>query len=190
MKKKIAYIIITAAIALTAFSIGRYTNGHDNINLNTVVDYVQTNEGIILHTVDKNGLSCTIDDTTITNTAKTFTGSYNLYLFAGNTGGSMSEPASVKIYSCQVYDNDVLVRDYIPAKLSDGTVGLYDKLNGLLYINAGTGTFISGGYALNLPVNIGGTWKNANEVFVNISGTWKTVESAFVNIGGTWKELG
>lgn len=44
--------------------------------------------------------------------------------------------------------------------------------------------------SLNLPVNIGGTWKNANEVFVNIGGTWKTVESAFVNIGGTWKELG
>ena len=44
--------------------------------------------------------------------------------------------------------------------------------------------------SLNLPVNIGGTWKNANEVFVNIGGTWKTVEAAFVNIGGTWKELG
>ena len=55
MKKKIAYIIIKAAIALTAFSIGRNTNGHDNINLNTVVDYVPVNDGIILHTVDKNG---------------------------------------------------------------------------------------------------------------------------------------
>ena len=43
---------------------------------------------------------------------------------------------------------------------------------------------------LNLPVNIGGTWKDANEVFVNIGRTWKTVETAFVNIGGTWKELG
>ena len=40
------------------------------------------------------------------------------------------------------------------------------------------------------PVNIGGTWKDANEAFVNIGGTWKTVEAAFVNIGGTWKELG
>ena len=42
---------------------------------------------------------------------------------------------------------------------------------------------------LNLHVNIGGTWKNANEAFVNIGGTWKTVEAAFVNIDGTWKEL-
>lgn len=44
--------------------------------------------------------------------------------------------------------------------------------------------------SLNLPVNIGGTWKDANEAFVNIGGTWKTVEAAFVNIGGIWKELG
>ena len=44
--------------------------------------------------------------------------------------------------------------------------------------------------SLNLPVNIGGTWKDANEAFVNIGGTWKTVEAAFVNIDGAWKKLG
>lgn len=44
--------------------------------------------------------------------------------------------------------------------------------------------------SLNIPVNVSGTWKNANEAFVNIGGTWKAVEAAFVNIGGTWKELG
>ena len=67
-------------------------------------------------------------------------------------------------------------------------------------ISGGTETGHTGnGYAritaikvgsLNLPVNIGGAWKDANEAFVNIGGTWKTVEAAFVNIGGTWKELG
>lgn len=44
--------------------------------------------------------------------------------------------------------------------------------------------------SLNLPVNIGGTWKKANEAFVNIGGTWKAVEAAFVNIGGAWKKIG
>lgn len=44
--------------------------------------------------------------------------------------------------------------------------------------------------SLNIPVNIGGTWKDANEAYVNIGGSWKTVEAAYVNIGGTWKELG
>ena len=55
MKKKLLYIITTAVIALTAFYIGRNTNGNDNINLNTVVDYVPVENGIILHTVDHTG---------------------------------------------------------------------------------------------------------------------------------------
>ena len=118
-----------------------------------------------------------------------FTANSSIYLFSVNNGGNYSK-ASMKVYSCQIYDDGTLIRDYIPAKLSDDTVGLYDKLNGLLYINAGTGTFEAGTNSLNLPVNIGGTWKDANEAFVNIGGTWKTVEAAFVNIGGTWKELG
>ena len=125
-----------------------------------------------------------------TASAVTFRCPSNLTLMALNRNGTIQEKTAGNLYSSKIYDNGTIIRDYIAAKLSDGTVGLYDKLNGLLYINVGTGTFISGGYALNLPVNIGGTWKDANEAFVNIGGTWKTVEAAFVNIGGTWKELG
>lgn len=44
--------------------------------------------------------------------------------------------------------------------------------------------------SLNIPVNIGGSWKDSEAVYVNIGGVWKEVEAAFVNIGGTWKELG
>ncbi len=44
--------------------------------------------------------------------------------------------------------------------------------------------------SLNIPVNIGGTWKDSEAVYVNIGGAWKEVEAAFVNINGTWKELG
>ena len=117
-----------------------------------------------------------------------FTANTSIYLFSVNNGGNYSK-ASMKLYSCRIYDNGILIRDYIAAKLADGTVGLYDKLHGLLYVNVGTGTFEAGPISLNLPVNIGGTWKDANEVFVNIGGTWKTVEAAFVNIDGTWKEL-
>ena len=55
MKKKLLYILTTAVIAATAFIIGRNTNGNDHINLNTVVDYVPVENGIILHTVDRTG---------------------------------------------------------------------------------------------------------------------------------------
>ena len=53
MKKRILYILTTAVIASTAFYIGRNTNGHDNINLNTVMDCAPVEDGILLHTVDR-----------------------------------------------------------------------------------------------------------------------------------------
>ncbi len=43
--------------------------------------------------------------------------------------------------------------------------------------------------SVNMPVNIGGSWKDSEAVYVNIGGVWKEVEAAYVNIGGAWKEL-
>lgn len=56
MKKQLLYILITAVIALTAFYIGRNTKrNNDTVLLNSIVDYVPTSTGIILHTVDSGG---------------------------------------------------------------------------------------------------------------------------------------
>ena len=143
----------------------------------------------IVHEVDFDCGTLKIDGSTVWTSSGTFQTEFDLYLAAINANG-IASGFNGYIYSSQIYDNGTLIRDFIPAKLSDGTIGLYDKLNGLFYINAGTGTFTAGPSSLNLPVNIGGTWKDANEAFVNIGGTWKTVVAAFVNIGGTWKELG
>lgn len=50
-----------------------------------------------------------------------------------------------KIYYLKIWDNDVLVRDLVPAKrLSDNSVGMYDTVEGKFYTNAGTGTFTTG----------------------------------------------
>lgn len=55
-----------------------------------------------------------------------------------------------KLYSCKMYNNDTLVRDFVPVKrISDNVYGLWDKVNEVLYENAGTGTFI-GGPTVNL----------------------------------------
>lgn len=43
--------------------------------------------------------------------------------------------------------------------------------------------------SLNIPVNIGNSWKSGDAISANIGGTWKQCESAYVNINGTWKEL-
>lgn len=56
-----------------------------------------------------------------------------------------SKFCEMRLYSCEIYDDGILVRDYVPAKRnSDGVLGLYDLVNDVFYTNAGTGTFIAG----------------------------------------------
>ena len=77
--------------------------------------------------------------------AETFTCKYDLALLALNNQGAIdSRISTAKLYAVQIYDNGTIIRDYIAAKMSDGTVGLYDKLHGLLYINVGSGAFTAG----------------------------------------------
>ena len=95
--------------------------------------------------IDKNKNKCYIDNVLkATNTASTFQSEYNLYLFASNDSGEASYFGSLRMYSCKVYDNGTLIRDYIPAKNAGGTVGLYDAVNGIFYQNSGSGTFARG----------------------------------------------
>lgn len=50
-----------------------------------------------------------------------------------------------KIYNYKIYDNDVLIRDYIPVKRkSDEVLGLYDMISNKFFINKGTGNFEEG----------------------------------------------
>ena len=47
-----------------------------------------------------------------------------------------------KLYAFRIYDNDVLLRDYVPAKDADGIVCLRDRISGAyLYDATGTNTF-------------------------------------------------
>ena len=79
--------------------------------------------------------------TTVTNTASTKASAYNLCLLAVNTAGAVNLGASVKLYSCQIYDNGTLIRDFVPCTNASGTAGLYDMVNGAFYGNSGTGAF-------------------------------------------------
>lgn len=54
------------------------------------------------------------------------------------------------LYSCKIYDNGTLIRDFIPVKrISDSKCGLWDKVTKVFYPNSGTGTF-TGGSAITL----------------------------------------
>lgn len=66
----------------------------------------------------------------------------NLYLFAMHQSGTKWF-FNGKIYYCKIWQDDVLVRDYIPVRV--GTTGyMYDKVSGQLFGNSGTGSFTIG----------------------------------------------
>lgn len=70
---------------------------------------------------------------------------YPLYLFAQNSEGSPYQgDTGVSIYSCQIYDNGTLVRDFVPCISDADGVGLYDLVEGKFYGNMGSGTLFAG----------------------------------------------
>ena len=60
-----------------------------------------------------------------------------------------------KLYSCQIYNNDVLIRDYIPCKDSNGIGCLFDLVEYKAYYNVGDGDFICGPDIINRTIDIG-----------------------------------
>lgn len=96
-------------------------------------------------TIDKNKNSVSINDSSLTQAEATFTTGYNMLLLCQNTEGEVdSRKMSALLYSCQIYDNGVLIRDYVPCQGPSGDIGLYDTENNQFYGNAGTGTFTAG----------------------------------------------
>ncbi len=95
--------------------------------------------------IDKNKNQTQINgETEAISSVGTFQCNYPLILFANNTGGSISGRGSGKIYQLSIYDNETLIRDYVPCINPNGTVGLYDLINAQFYGNAGAGAFIAG----------------------------------------------
>lgn len=96
-------------------------------------------------TVDKNKNVTVLNGTeTITDVYSAFNAPCPLYLFANNTNGLPQTPATARIYDCKIYDNETLVRDYVPCRTWDGKVCLYDRVSGEYHYNVGAGKFIAG----------------------------------------------
>ena len=77
----------------------------------------------------------------------TFSSGSNLYIFALARPSSNNTPyykGNIKIYYFQIYDDDVLIRDFIPVLDGNGVPCMYDKVEGKFYYNAGTGQFVAG----------------------------------------------
>ena len=68
---------------------------------------------------------------------------YNYFLFARNVSGTpnfeYAEPVAIKYV--KIFDNDTLVRDYLPMIDEFGVGAMFDKVTHSIFDNAGTGAF-------------------------------------------------
>lgn len=90
------------------------------------------------HKIDKNKNITYIDGTVgYTYSTQTFTAPVTVTLFAVNQSSGVDERMSkLKLYSCVIYDNDIIVRYYIPCVNEFGTAGLYDTVSGAFFRDA------------------------------------------------------
>lgn len=114
-----------------------------NLNLpNETFDWTQKNN--IKTKINNNKYELYINDVKEKEVAiQDFSYTANLYLFGFYMNGSVTtRGAKFRFYKCKIYDDDILIRDFIPVKRKvDNVIGMYDLVEGKFYGNNGTGTF-------------------------------------------------
>ena len=93
----------------------------------------------------------TMDEETVSVQQTNFSCSYPIILFGFNNGANGIVGSEEKVYSCKIYSDGQLVRDFIPCINPDGIIGLYDKENAIFYQNSGSGNFLKGPELVTLP---------------------------------------
>ena len=130
-------------------------------------------------TVDKNK-NVTYINGEIARTASqsTFSCAQNLYLFACNQSGVANGYGSLKLYACKIYDNDTLVRDYVPCQNAQGVAGLYDLVNDTFSASSiGRPSLIAGPSADNSAHKVTG-------MYVGVNGVARKVTKGYIGAGG------
>ena len=88
----------------------------------------------------ENGVKGKIDNTEIANV-----GNISLNMTWKICWHNSTYPYIGKLFYFKAYQNDELVRNFIPARRdSDGKIGMYDMVSRTFFTNAGTGEFIAG----------------------------------------------
>lgn len=120
---------------------GVFIMGYDQENSKTLTIEPTLNR----ITVDMNKNQLTVNGQSIQYDAKEFKMKNNMALLTYTKDGFFQTPGlSSFLYSCKIWDNGVLIRDYIPYQNKLGDVGLWDKVHSVFYSNFGTGKFIAG----------------------------------------------
>ena len=130
------------------FCYGANSNGNE-VLLGTIASYLNGANfaSIALNTLYEITIDCTTGAascvinglTKATSQGSPNNGAEHLFNYSGISNSNIKW----RLYHYKIYDNNVLVRDFIPVRV--GQVGyLYDKVSGQLFGNEGTGDFVLG----------------------------------------------
>lgn len=128
----------------SAYKFGRNYNDDTNNSRETSVQAQSITEYI----VDMDGMEKTlkINNTTINLERRPVKNSFDNLLIMAYTNRTTGSPAGLsrmRVYSCKVYDDGVLVRDYIPVRDNNDVVCLYDKVSDDFFYSSGTEELVS-----------------------------------------------
>ena len=91
------------------------------------------------YTLELDNTYLKVNDDTYTFTGTTYTSNYPIHIFRGN-----DRYGKLKLYYLKIYENNVLVKDFIPVLDLNNVPCLYDNISHTFFYNAGSGTFLYG----------------------------------------------
>lgn len=125
----------------TNIDFGSYTNTRLSTPTTAKTTYIWYTDRYLRALYDENR-TLLASNTNTYSTEFITTGNLLLYSIGGTPYNNSNFIG--KIYYTQIYDNDVLVRDFIPVIDKNGRAGMYDKVEKEMYYNQGTGQFSAG----------------------------------------------
>lgn len=124
------------------------TNGTYGTRIGTTaVKSFSAINGVGRHVFDRNGATISVDNglETLTSADLTeFSIEQSLPIFCRNDGTAYNGFIIGRVYSCKIYDNGELVRDFVPCADANGIGFLLEQISGARYYNAGNGSFVLG----------------------------------------------
>lgn len=132
--------------------INSYTSQFRFGNNTSLTDYITDTDILVtLDNTEKHNELKILDSSnnllhTLTTTNNSFSNNYNLYIFGMNDEGSLiAFKSTTKLYSCKIYENDDLVRDFIPMyRKSTKEYGLWDRVTEEFYVSPNGVKFTGG----------------------------------------------
>ena len=111
-----------------------------NTNVGGTKLYIST-DGNICYI--KNSAGTLLQTLTASNT-EAFESTQNVWLWSLNNNGSPKGTVRSRYYYFKMWEDDELVRDFVPAKNANGIAGFYDLVEGTFYSSIGTTQMLAG----------------------------------------------